>query len=180
MELDELRSAWNEPIAPGKSAAELHRMLSENKHPVLKGIRRQLAIEIAGWSALILCYYTMLDGERKPLWLNALLLVSVLLPLMHNLLGYRIIKNPVSGANIITSLYAYRCKIKRYALIAIACRVAYMAGLLLFLTYNVHFDQRKLIALGLIGTLFAVNIFILYRVWHRRSKSIAEAQRVMV
>jgi hypothetical protein len=55
MELDELRSAWSSVNAPAKSNEELQLMLKENKHPVLKGIRRQLMIELTCWFAFIAC-----------------------------------------------------------------------------------------------------------------------------
>ena len=92
MELTELKQVWDTVEIPVKSTDDIKLMLSENNHPVLKKIRKQLTIEIIGWSVFLICYYSMFDGDHKPIWINIILVVSVLLPLIHNLLGYRLAK----------------------------------------------------------------------------------------
>ena len=45
MELNQLKSAWQGMGGPNKNNEELRKMLQENRHPVLKGIRLQMIIE---------------------------------------------------------------------------------------------------------------------------------------
>src|SRR5687768_10948718 len=107
MELDQLKSTWNTPEVSSKTTKELKTMLLESRHPVLRGIRKQFAIEIAGWSVFLLCYYTMFDGDQKPVLVNLILVIAVLCSLIHNLTGYSFSKYLISGSNIRASLEHY-------------------------------------------------------------------------
>ena len=49
MELDDLKSDWNRIQPNSKSEEALLLMLQENKHPVLKSIRKQIVIEVTAW-----------------------------------------------------------------------------------------------------------------------------------
>lgn len=89
---------------PNKNNEELRKMLQENRHPVLKGIRLQMIIETTAWTIFLFVYYDMFDGHRKPLYLNALLVTAVLLLLLHSITGYLSAKNLVSGNNLKQSL----------------------------------------------------------------------------
>lgn len=168
MELSELKSTWNTVETPEISAAEIKDMLSENKHPVLKGIRKQLTIEIIGWSAFLAFYYTMFDGDLKPLWINLLLILCVLLPIIHNLTGYHFSKHLVHGTTIQESLRNYLAKIKRYALISIILRQLYLTGLLLFFTYGLSLNVNKYVSLAIISLVFLIQLLLTYRIWAKR------------
>jgi hypothetical protein len=175
MELDELRSAWGSVNAPAKSNEELQLMLKENKHPVLKGIRRQLIIELTCWLAFIACYYTMFDGDRKPIFLNLILIACVMFLVVHNLMGYYFSKYLVNGSSIKLSIQNYLSKVKWYASVSVFARFLYAAGLLLFFTYGIHFSRGKYNLLGVAIAVFAVNLFWLYRLWARRVKQLTTA-----
>jgi len=168
MEFNELKSTWNTVKTPEISPTEIQKMLSENKHPVLKNIRRQLTIEIIGWCIFLVCYYTMFDGDKKPVWINILLVLSILLPIIHNLMGYRFAKYIVRGSNIQESLKNYLVKVKRYAAISIVSKQLYLIGLLLFFTYGLNFNTSKYISLIIIGLLFIVQLVFTYRIWAKR------------
>src|SRR5690606_29518805 len=99
-------------------------------------------------------YYTLFDGNLKPLWVNILLVLSVLLPLIHNLMGYRFAKYLVHGANIHESLKNYLAKVRIYAIISIISRQIYLTGLLVFFTYGLSFNTSKYILLAVIGLIF--------------------------
>jgi len=172
MELAELKHAWDTIETPVKSTDDIKLMLSENGHPVLKKIRKQLIIEIIGWSVFLLCYYTMFDGDHKPIWINITLIVSVLLPLIHNLLGYRFAKYLVNGATIKESLKNYLSKVKIYATVSIICRLLFMTGLLLFFTYGVSFNTKKYVSFAIIILIFLVQLSILCRLWAKRWKKL--------
>ncbi|MBW4890439.1 hypothetical protein KXQ82_11955 [Mucilaginibacter sp. HMF5004] len=172
MELDQFKSEWNNMETTKKSIDDLQTMLLENKHPVLKGIRKQLVIEITGWIVFLLCYYTMFDGSGKPLLVNALLIVSVLLPLVHNLMGYRFAKYLINGASIKASLANYLAKVKIYAFVSIAARVIFIVGLLSFFTYNLSFNSNRYMAIAIIGLTFTVQMVFLSSIWLKRIKNL--------
>jgi len=175
MELTELKQVWDTVEIPVKSTDDIKLMLSENNHPVLKKIRKQLTIEIIGWSVFLICYYSMFDGDHKPIWINIILVVSVLLPLIHNLLGYRLAKYLVNGVTIRESLKNYLFKIKVYAIISIACRFFFVVGLLVFFTHGLSFNTIKYILLAIIILIFLTQLFLLYRLWVKRLKTIEKA-----
>lgn len=168
MDLEQLKSDWNKISTPEKDTTELKKMLSENSHPVLKGIRRQLTIELIGWSAFLLCYYTMFDGDQKPLYINVLLVVSVSLSLLHNVSGYWSSKYLMQGNDLLISLKQYLNKMKVYAAVSICSRALFAAGLLLFFCYNIRFDSSKYLALGLAIVVMLIQLIFLSALWKRR------------
>lgn len=170
MELDDLKSTWNSAISQPKTENELHLMLIENRHPVLKRIRKQIIIETAGWSAFLVCYYTMFDGDTKPLIANAILIVSVLAALMHNLTGYSFSKNLVIDKDINTALHAWLKKIKLHATVSITLRVIFIAGLLAFFCWNVSMDARRYLLMGAGLIILLGQLVVLRRIWMQRVK----------
>jgi hypothetical protein len=170
MELDELKSAWNTLATPAKAEEEILSMLKENNHPVLKGIRKQLLIEVIGWSAFLLAYYTMFDGDQKPLLINMALVIAVLFSLLHNLTGYGLAKHLISGTSIRESLQHYLSKVKTYATIAVVSRAFLCAGFLLFFTYNISFTSSKYFMLGVAIVIFIGQLMLLTRIWLTRLK----------
>lgn len=168
MEIDELRSAWNNVETPAKTTDEIELMLQENRHPVLKGIKKQAIIETAGWLVLLTCYYTMLDGNDKPLSINILMVVCVLFPLIHNLMSYRFAKYLVQGNTIRESVSNYLANVRVYARISVAARALFATGLLVFLTYGIQFNQAKYFSLGIIILIFLVQLALLGNLWLKR------------
>lgn len=175
MKLAELKHVWNTVETPVKSTDDIKLMLSENRHPVLKKIKKQLTIEIVGWSIFLTCYYTMFDGDHKPIWINLILVISVLLPLIHNLMGYRFAKYLVNGNTIRESLKNYLSKVKIYAIVSITCRFLFIIGLLAFFTYGLSFNAKKFMSLAIIILIFLIQLLILYRLWAKRLKRLENA-----
>jgi hypothetical protein len=175
MELNELKSTWNTVKTPTISTSEIQIMLAENKHPILKEIRKQLTIEIIGWFIFLMCFYSMFDGDKKPAWINILLILSVLLPIIHSLMGYRFAKYLVQGANIQESLKNYLAKVKIYAIISIISRQIYLTGLLLFFTFGLSFNTSKYILLAVIGLIFLIQLFISCKIWAKRLKTLGNS-----
>ncbi|WP_437918676.1 hypothetical protein [Sphingobacterium sp. LRF_L2] len=172
MEFNQLKSTWDAVKTPSISAIEIRNMLSENKHPVLKALRKQLAIEITGWLIFIAVYYSMLDGAVKPLWINLSLIFSILLPFVHNLMGYRLSKNLIYGDNIQKSLRNFLSKVKVYAIVSIVSRQIYLVGLLLFLTYGISLNANKLLFLIIAISCFLIQFAVLSMIWKTRLKSL--------
>jgi hypothetical protein len=175
MELDELKADWNSIAVPTKKTEEMQLMLSENRHPVLKGIRQQLTIEIVGWSAFLLCYYSMFDGEDKPWFVNLLLIAAVLFAIVHNLIGYRFSKYLIKGIDIKTSLENYLLKVKIYAFTSVAARVIFIAGFLLFFSYNISFNETKLYLMIVVLLVCLVQLTLLAILWNGRLRKLKAA-----
>lgn len=175
MEFNELKSTWKTVETPAVSITEIQSMLSENKHPVLKDIRKQLTIEIIGWCIFLMCYYSMFDGDKKPVWINILLILSILLPVVHSLMGYRFAKYLVKGTNIQESLKKYLSNVRIYAVISIISRQGYLIGLLLFFMYGLSLNTSKYIFLSVIGLIFLIQLLISCKIWGTRLKKLGNS-----
>lgn len=174
MELTDLRSTWNSVNTPIKTAEEIRLMLKENNHPVLKEIRKQLWIEIMGWSVFLLVYYTMFDGAQKPLLINLVLVVATLFSLLHNLLGYGLAKHLKTAGEVKKTLAHYLLKVKVYAIVSVVSRVLLWTGFLLFFTYNIRFTSSKYILLAVVLLILIVQLSLLSRMWMMRLRKLKD------
>lgn len=172
MEIDDLKSDWKAIHPISKSEETLLLMLQENTHPVLKSIRKQILIEVTAWSLFLLVYYSMFDGDLKPFWVNALLVFSLLLPVLHSLYGYFYNKYLTDGVNIKMALEQLYNRLKKYALFSIISRIGFVGGLLFFFTYNIDFTGTKCLLLALMGFVLVIQIAVLYRIWAERLRHI--------
>jgi hypothetical protein len=163
--MDALKSAWNNTNTEQTN-------IKTSRPPVLKSIRRQLTIETICYTIFLFVYYDFFDGDKKSFFLNAILVVSVSLLLLHNVAGYMITDNPVSGSNLKQSLITYLEKLKRYAVVAVASRAIAFSGIMLFLISNIRWTSVKYYALAFIICLLGVQIFSLWRIWAGRIKKI--------
>jgi len=172
MDLDDLKNNWNSTIPQPKTENDLHLMLKENRHPVLKRIRKQIIIETAGWSVFLLCYYTMFDGAAKPLIANMMLVIAVLGALLHNLTGYSFSKNLVVDKDINSAMHMWLSKMKLHARVSIMLRVVFITGLLTFFCWNVAIDARRYVLLGLGLALLIAQLMVLNKIWTGRIKAL--------
>lgn len=173
MELDHLKSDYQNAGKTSLSKNDIQKMIQDNNHPVLKGIKRQLFIETVFWVIFLAVYYNIFGGHLiSPLW-NTLLVVAVLFILVHNALGVQITSNPINGETILESLKNYQTKIKNYAIISIATRVLAIAMLLGYFISTITFTREKLFSLGLIALIFPIQIYLLQRVWNNRKDKIS-------
>nr|WP_288810961.1 hypothetical protein [uncultured Sphingobacterium sp.] len=168
MEFNELKATWNTVKTPQVSPNDIKKMLSENNHPVLKRIRKQLTIEIIGWSMFLVCYYTMFDGEQKPIWINMLLVIAILSPIIHSLMGYRFSKYLVWGSNIQEMLKNYLSKVKTYGITSIILRQIYLIGLLIFFSYGLSFNSNRYIVMSVVALIGVIQLVITCRLWKNR------------
>ncbi len=173
MELDDLKSDWKNVASDRKPTKSLRQMIQESKHPVLKGIKRQLVIETTLFSVFLLAYYNGFDGDQKPIYANVLLVAGVLLVIFHNILGYLSTRNIVAGFDLKESLKNYLAKIRRYAIVSVLSRVVAFLCLILFFTSTISFSNsnKYLILLGIL-LIFFVQIFFLSKLWRKRIKSL--------
>lgn len=168
MEIDDLKSDWN-AVKPVLKTDEMQlSLLQENKHPVLKSIRKQIVMEVLIWFLFLVAYYSMFDGATKPFWVNLILVISLILPIAHGLYGYYYNKYLTDGSDIKTALERLYIRLKHYALIAIIARVGFICGLLLFFSYNIDFTTTKYILLAFILLVFLIQLLALCQIWMKR------------
>ena len=172
MEIDQLKSAWSNMGNDNKNRDSLKRMLNENRHPVLKGIRLQLLVEIIAWTLFLFFYYDALDGGRKPIYVNVLLVAAVVFLLGHSLVGYFSSKFLIKGSNLQQSLERYLFVLKKFALLAVATRVFTIICLFIFLSATIHFTPYKFGLLAVLVFLVAIQVLFLSRIWNHRIKKI--------
>jgi len=172
MNTDHFKSTWQQTPTTSATLEGLGKMIQENRHPVLKGIRRQLIIETIGWAAFLLVYYDFFDGDKKPFYANALLVVAIGLMLVHNIVGYFTHRNKISGTDISQSLQQYLSGLKRYARVSILSRVASITAFLLFFLVTIQWTPHKYWLLTLL-LVIPIQVFLLYKIWASRIKQIS-------
>jgi hypothetical protein len=172
MELENLKSEYQNAGKAALSKTDIQKIISENNNPVLKGIKIQLLIETILWAIFLAVYYNIFDGHLKSSLWNFLVVVSVIFILVHNVLGFQIIGNPINGETILESLKNYLIKIKNYAVISIATRVFAIVMLLGYFISTISLTNEKLVSLSFISLVIPVQIYLLHRVWAKRKRRI--------
>jgi hypothetical protein len=168
MELDDMKSYWQQLPAESTRPEALKQMVKENRHPVLKGIRRQLVIEMVGWLIFLIVFYDFFDGHKRSLYLNLLVIGAGIFVVAHNAFGYLMARNLKAAGNLASTLSRYLTRTKTYAIISVASRVASTTAILMFLTDTIHFTKEKYVILAGVVVLFAIQIGLLIRLWIKR------------
>src|SRR5664279_1488164 len=107
MELNDLKSNWQNAGGASKSECELQKMTKITRSPAIQRIRKKLIIETIALLMFSVVYYDWFDGDKKPVYANVLLLSSVLLYILNDVIGYIAIANPISGLNLKLSIQNY-------------------------------------------------------------------------
>jgi hypothetical protein len=169
MELEDLKSDWKRISTIQKPDVDFKKMLKEGTNPALKRIRKQILIELGGWLAFMMVYYTAFDGDKKPLYANLVLIIATIAPIFSHLYGYKISKYLPNKADLKTTLKALITKMKIYSYLSIFSRIVYMLGLLYFFIFTINLTTYKYQMVALIGIIFLGQLWIL---WHINQKAI--------
>jgi len=173
MELNDLKSGWQNAGEALKSEADLLKMLKISNHPSLKKIRIKLIFETIMLLLFLAIYYDWFDGDKKPFYANALLVISLLLYIANDVIGYISIK-PISGLNLKISIENYLARIKRLSVFSLVVSFLYSGSLIVFFASIINFTREKsFILLGLVIVLFQI-MFWSQRVWRRWIKSLKQ------
>ena len=179
MEIEELRKEWQSIKTPHIELDRLKDMTMEKSHPVLSGIRKQLTIELIGWLAFLIICFTGLDAEEKPILTNAILIISVVLPMIFNIYGYRLSKELIAGPDISSSLKNRIGSLRRFAIVSVMLRVMLIIGVGYFFMSTVNITQGKLMLLG-VGSLFLIfPFYMLVRIWMKRIGKLSSMLRLL-
>jgi len=168
MEIDNLKSVWQEIAIPQKAKEELNLMLKKNSYPILTSIKKQIATEAIGFTAFLVCYFTMLDGADKPVAINLMTIAAILIQLFYGYRGYVMQSSFRSSTNLNTDLESFTIRLKSHRLQVMLARILFAIGLLTFFTYNINFSVSKSLALAAILIIFSAQLGLLYRTWTKR------------
>ncbi len=169
MNLEDFKWDKNDVSTNEVSKESLLKMMGINKNPVVVGIKRQLAIESVAWILFLASYYNFFDGASRPFYWNILLILSIVLLLAHNLLGYDALANLRIKINLVMGLREYLLKLKRYAWISILCRVSALIILFgYFLSGLGELENRHYWSLLIVLLIVFIQAFFLNRIWSKR------------
>lgn len=174
MRIEEMKSLWAAQPIEVKQKETLAEMLTEKSHPILKGIRKQLLLEIGSWLIILSVYYSMFDGEKRPLAVNLIVIISMLQAIAFNFTGYLAARNLVYGYNIVTSIAVYLEKLKRFKWGSLFSRIIFMSGMLFFFFYGLDMAIFRTLSIIFIGVVFVGQLWLLQRQWSQRIKKLVE------
>jgi uncharacterized membrane protein len=173
--MDALKAAWQAMPGHRKNVADLRSMLLKGNHPVLKKLRRQVIFESLCFGLVLLFYYDIFDGDRKPLLQNVLLVTGLLLVIGHGLLGYAHTRRTVSAVDLREALTARLKQLRTFAVLSILFRMLSMGCLLAFFTYGLLLTMEKQVILGGIVLTLMVQFGLMAWMWERRIRKLGEA-----
>lgn len=174
MELDDLKSSWKNLPSGNKNEIEIAAVLAKAKGSVFQQIRQHITYDALGLSLFLVCYYTMFDGDKKPVIINLVLIAAALLAIVHGIMGYRLSRSPLQDSSLLNSLIWQEKRIRNFAVFSVFYRVVFAAALILFFTYNLKMTEEKWVSLLLIGSIFLVQITILIGIWNSRLKRLSK------
>ena len=135
----------------------------------MKNIIRQIKIEIIGWFAFLMCYYSMLDGSNKPLLSNLALIIALSAPILHNFYGYHLARYPGNAPTVKASLEAYLRRMRRFMIQSIISRIIFVCGLMIFFASDIYLTPSKVFLFAALTlTLILIQAIFLYKIWTKR------------
>lgn len=165
MELNELKSGWQNAGGNYRTEADLERMTKLNKHPALKRIRTKLIIQTSMVSLFLIVYYDWFDGDQKPLYANLLLFTGALLYILNDVIGYISLAKSVMKETLQSSVQHLLGRVKRLSRLSLIVSFLYSVCLFAFFLSVVTFTKEKsFILLGMILVLVQLT-HISYKVW---------------
>ena len=174
MELNDLKSGWQNAGGTFKSEADLQKMTQVTHHPSLKKIRTKLIVETIGLVFFLFVYYDWFDGDKRPFSANVLLVISLLLYILNDVIGYISIARPIRGINLKLSIQNYLTGIKRISVFSVIISFLYGISIIVFLTSVINFTkEKKLILAGIIVVLFQM-ILLSFKIWTKRIKNLKQ------
>lgn len=168
MDLNQLKSTWQQSGGDPKSAEVIRLMAQLNHHPQLKQVRVKLIIEVVLLAAFLLVYHNIFDGGEKPFWINAVLIGSALLFIASDVVTFILLLHPIRGDNLKESLGRFKGRLKRMAVFSIVTSLVFGSALILFFTHGLEWNSLRYGMLaGMIATML-ILIFYHFRSWKWR------------
>ncbi len=175
MELEDLKSEWQKTNPPTKKLHELKAMTQLKNHSVLKRVRVKLLVEMVLFVAFLLVYYDGFDGDKKPLWVNILLVISGLMFIINDFVGLLSLQKPIVGTNLVESIKNLSKRMNDLMVFSLLSSILFGIGIIVFFTSGIHFTQTKYILLTVILISLGVMLYISYKNWRYRLDKIRKA-----
>ena len=174
MELNDLKSGWQNAGGAFKNEADLQRMTEVTNLPSLKRIRTRLIVETIGLVLFLFIYCDWFDGDKKPFYANLVLVIGIMLYIFNDVIGYISIARPVMETNLKLSIQNYLIKIKRLSVFSLLVSFLYSVSIIIFFTSVINFTKEKgLILVGVIIVLFQM-IFLSFKMWTKWIKNLKQ------
>jgi hypothetical protein len=165
MELNDLKSSWQNAGGDFKSEADLQRMTKIVNHPSIRKIRTKLVIETIAFLFFLFIYYDWFDGDKKPFYANLVLIVGLLLYIFNDVIGYMSITRPVRETNLKVSLRNYLMRIKRLFIFSVIVTFIYSISIIIYFASVITFTKEKGLVL-VFSTVVVVQLTLLsFRMW---------------
>lgn len=172
MELNDLKSGWQNAGGDLKSEADLQRMTRMVNHPSIKKIRTKLIVETIVLLFFLFIYYDWFDGDQKPFYANLALVVGLLLYIFNDVIGYISITNPVRGTNLKLSIQNYLMRIERLSVSSIIITFLYSISIIIFFTSVITFTKEKGLMLVFSTVIVFQLILLSFRMWSKWIKNL--------
>ena len=174
MELDELKSGWQNAGGAFKSEADLKRMTRLVNHPSLKKIRTKLIVETIMLVFVLFIYYDWFDGDKKPFYANAALVVGLLLYIVNDVIGYVAIIKTVMENNLRMTIQNYLKRITRLSILSFIVTCLYSISIIIFFTSTIIFTKEKALMLVFITIVVCQLILFSSRMWVKWIKNLKQ------
>ena len=174
MELNELKSSWQNAGKTFKSEADLQRMTRIVNHPSLKKIRTKLIAETIILVLVLFIYYDWFDGDKKPFYANTALVVGLLLYIVNDIIGYISITRPGIENNLRLSIHNYLKRIKRLSIFSLIITVLYTISIIIFFTSTIIFTKEKSLMLVFSIVVVIQIILLSSRIWTKWIKDLKQ------
>ena len=172
MELNDLKSGWQNAGRGPKSEEDLQRMTRMVNHPSLKKIKTKLVIEAIILVFFLFIYYDWFDGDKKPFYANLSLAVGLLLYIFNDVIGYFAIMRPIRGANLKLSIQNYLMSVKRLSISSIIITSLYSLSIIIFFTSVITFTKEKGLLLVFSSVVVCQLILLSFRMWSKWIKNL--------
>jgi len=150
MEFDNLKSNWKEAGIGKKTPNELLMMTQIKNHP----------------------YYDAFDGATKPLWSNLLLIGSTGSFIIVRFVGWLVLRNPINGDNLKTSLITFQNKLRRIAISVLLTSLLFGSAIILFFSSSIDFTGGKYFMLAGMALSLTLLVYLSSRNWFKRVEGI--------
>ncbi len=172
MELNDLKSGWQNAGGAFKSEKDLQRMTRMVNHPSIKKIRTKLVIETIILVFFLFIYYDWFDGDKKPFYANLSLVVGLLLYIFNDVIGYIALLRPIRGANLKLSIQNYLMRVKRLSISSIIITILYSLSIIIFFTSVITFTKEKGLLLVFSSVVVCQLILLSFKIWRKWIKNL--------
>jgi hypothetical protein len=172
MELNDLKSGWQNAGGLFKSEEDLQRMTRMVNHPSIKKIRTKLVIETIILVFFLFIYYDWFDGDKKPFYANLSLVVGLLLYISNDVIGYIALLRPIRGANLKLSIRNYLMTVKRLSISSIIITILYSLSIIIFFTSVITFTKEKGLLLVFSSVVVCQLILLSFKIWRKWIKNL--------